>query len=292
MSEIALRVREMFTKGDRERDAGNTTPADIERFDDILYGTDEKWHVLDVYRPKHVQGKLPVIISYHGGGWVYGDKDVYQWYCMNLAERGFAVINFTYRLAPEFVFPSPLEDCNLVVKWMFANAETYGFDTERVFAVGDSAGAHGLGLYCNILTNKDYASNFDFTIPEGFCFKAIALNCGAYKITMGGKEDLTTALMKDYLPDGGSEKELDLVSVADHITSAFPPCYIMSCDGDFLKYQMEVILPVLLKESVPCIMRLYKGEKEPLPHVFHCNIKLSDAKRCNDEECAFFKKFS
>lgn len=292
MSEIALRVREMFTKGDRERDAGNTTPADIERFDDILYGTDEKWHVLDVYRPKHVQGKLPVIISYHGGGWVYGDKDVYQWYCMNLAERGFAVINFTYRLAPEFVFPSPLEDCNLVVKWMLANAETYGFDTERVFAVGDSAGAHGLGLYCNILTNKDYASNFDFTIPEGFCFKAIALNCGAYKITMGGKEDLTTALMKDYLPDGGSEKELDLVSVADHITSAFPPCYIMSCDGDFLKYQMEVILPVLLKESVPCIMRLYKGEKEPLPHVFHCNIKLSDAKRCNDEECAFFKKFS
>lgn len=292
MSEIALRVREMFTKGDRERDAGNTTPADIERFDDILYGTDEKWHVLDVYRPKHVQGKLPVIISYHGGGWVYGDKDVYQWYCMNLAERGFAVINFTYRLAPEFVFPSPLEDCNLVVKWMLANAETYGFDTERVFAVGDSAGAHGLGLYCNILTNKDYASNFDFTIPEGFCFKAIALNCGAYKITMGGKEDLTTALMKDYLPDGGSEKELDLVSVADHITSAFPPCYIMSCDGDFLKYQMEVILPVLLKESVPCIMRLYKGEKEPLPHVFHCNIKLSDAKQCNDEECAFFKKFS
>lgn len=292
MSEIALRVREMFTKGDRERDVGNTTPADIERFDDILYGTDEKWHVLDVYRPKHVQGKLPVIISYHGGGWVYGDKDVYQWYCMNLAERGFAVINFTYRLAPEFVFPSPLEDCNLVVKWMLANAETYGFDTERVFAVGDSAGAHGLGLYCNILTNKDYASNFDFTIPEGFCFKAIALNCGDYKITMGGKEDLTTALMKDYLPDGGSEKELDLVSVADHITSAFPPCYIMSCDGDFLKYQMEVILPVLLKESVPCIMRLYKGEKEPLPHVFHCNIKLSDAKRCNDEECAFFKKFS
>ena len=62
MSEIALRVREMFTKGDRERDAGNTTPADVERFDDIVYGTDEKWQVLDVYRPKGMKGKLPVII--------------------------------------------------------------------------------------------------------------------------------------------------------------------------------------------------------------------------------------
>ena len=62
MSEIAMKVREMFTKGDQERDAGNTTPEDVERFDNIQYGPDEKWHVLDVYRPKGVKGKLPVII--------------------------------------------------------------------------------------------------------------------------------------------------------------------------------------------------------------------------------------
>ena len=55
---------------------------------------------LDVYRPKlNIKGKLPVIMSVHGGGWVYGDKDVYQWYCMNLAQRGFAVVNYSYRLA-------------------------------------------------------------------------------------------------------------------------------------------------------------------------------------------------
>ena len=190
MSEIALRVREMFTKGDHERDAGNTTPADVERFDDIVYGTDEKWQVLDVYRPKGMKGKLPVIISFHGGGWVYGDKDVYQWYTMNLAERGFAVINFTYRLAPEFQFPAPLEDCNLVVKWMLAHKDEYGFDTENVFAVGDSAGAHGLALYCDFLTNKDYAAKFAFTAPAGFHFNAVALNCGVYRIAFGGKEDI------------------------------------------------------------------------------------------------------
>ena len=291
MSEIALRVREMFTKGDRERDAGNTTPADVERFDDIVYGTDEKWQVLDVYRPKGMKGKLPVIISFHGGGWVYGDKDVYQWYTMNLAERGFAVINFTYRLAPEFQFPAPLEDCNLVVKWMIAHKDEYGFDTENVFAVGDSAGAHGLALYCDFLTNKDYAAKFAFTAPAGFHFNAVALNCGAYRITLGGKEDLTTSLMKEYLPHGGSEEELDLVSCVNYMTSQFPPCFVMGCDGDFLKSQLEVILPVLLKENVPFVLRLYKGEETPLPHVFHCNIKLAEAAQCNDAECAFFKEF-
>ena len=178
-----------------------------------------------------------------------------------------------------------------MVKWMLANAESYGFDTEHVFAVGDSAGAHGLALYCNFLTNQEYATKFAFTAPDGFCFNAVALNCGAYKIAMGDKEDMTTALMQEYLPDGGSEKELDLVSVADHITSAFPPCFVMGCDGDFLKSQLEVILPVLVKENVPFVLRLYTGEQTPLPHVFHCNIKLPEAAQCNDAECAFFKEY-
>lgn len=291
MSAVAMKVREMFGKSDRERDAGNTTPADIERFDDILYGTDPEWQVLDVYRPKNTEGRLPVIISVHGGGWVYGNKEVYQWYTMNLAQRGFAVINFTYRLAPEFKFPAPLEDCSLVVKWMLENAEQYGFDTDHVFAVGDSAGAHGLSLFCCILTNPEYAAEYSFDVPEGFRFQAVALNCGAYRIELGGKEDLTTMLMGDYLPEGGTEKEISLISCANHITSAFPPCYVMTCDGDFLKEQVKEVLPVLMKENVPFAMRVYVGIEEPLPHVFHCNIKLADAAVCNDEECAFFREY-
>ena len=63
-----------------------------------------KWQKLDVYRQKDATGKLPVIVSVHGGGWVYGDKERYQFYCMDLAERGFAVVNFSYRLAPEYKF--------------------------------------------------------------------------------------------------------------------------------------------------------------------------------------------
>ena len=115
MSAVSDFVRKSFKEGDDIRDAGLTTPEDVVRYDDILYGTDPKWQVLDLYRPKNKEGeKLPVIVSIHGGGWVYGDKERYQYYCMSLAERGFAVVNFTYRLAPEFKYPAPLEDTNLI----------------------------------------------------------------------------------------------------------------------------------------------------------------------------------
>ena len=57
MSGIGLKVRAEFQKGDDIRDAGLTTPDFVERTDDILYGGDPKWQVLDLYRPKTEQGK-------------------------------------------------------------------------------------------------------------------------------------------------------------------------------------------------------------------------------------------
>ena len=100
MSFTSWMVRRTFKKSDDRRDAGITVPDTVVRYLDILYGTNPKWESLDVYRPADQEGPLPVIVSVHGGGWVYGDKELYQYYCMNLAERGFAVVNFTYRLAP------------------------------------------------------------------------------------------------------------------------------------------------------------------------------------------------
>ena len=109
-------VRKAFAAGDMVRDAGLKTPEDVKRFDDIVYGEDKVWQSLDVYRPKatNIEEKLPVIVSVHGGGWVYGDKEGYQYYCMSLAQRGFAVVNFSYRLAPESKFPASIIDTNLV----------------------------------------------------------------------------------------------------------------------------------------------------------------------------------
>lgn len=292
MSVISDNIRKSFKEGDDKRDAGLTTPDFVERFDDILYGSDEKWQVLDVYRPKKSETKKhPVIVSVHGGGWVYGDKERYQYYCMSLVEHGFAVVNFTYRLAPEFKFPAAIEDLNLVLEWMAKNCEKYGLDIENVFAVGDSAGAHQLGLYAGIYTNEEYAAKYDFKVASEIKLKAICLNCGAYKVDMSNKESLDVALMADYLENKGNDEEMWMINVAEHVTEKYLPTLYMTCTGDFLKEQAPVLEKVLLEKNVPHEFHYFGDSDHELGHVFHLNIKSEIAHQCNKIECEYFKRF-
>ena len=293
MSKTSDLIREMFTKGDDARDAGLTTPEDIKRFDDIAYGEDLDWQLLDVYRPKEAgNNPLPVIVSVHGGGWVYGDKERYQYYCMSLAQHGFVVVNFTYRLAPEFKFPAGIEDLNRVIHWIFAQKEQYGFDTEHIFCVGDSAGAHQLSLYSAICTNPEYAKKFDFYVPEGFVPTAIALNCGVYRLDAEGDVDAqTSALMADLFTNGGSAEELALISSVNYITEAYPPVFYMTCTGDFLLNQAVILGEKLLEKKIPHEFHFYGDAQHELGHVFHCNMKSEEAQKCNKEECDYFYRF-
>ncbi len=293
MSATSDGIRKGFKEGDDIRDAGLTTPSDIVRFDDIVYGEDSHWQSLDVYRPAAMKGKkLPVIVSVHGGAWVYGDKERYQYYCMSLAQRGFAVVNFTYRLAPEFKFPAQLEDTNMVFSWVLDNAQEYDLDTRYVFGVGDSAGGHLLGLYCDICSNSKYARKYAFKTPEGFIPTAVALNCGAYVIRVDRPEDLQhLMLMRDLLPKKGTKEELKCIDVTAHVTSKFPPAYIMTATGDFIKELAPFMVQALSDNNVPCVYRLYGDNDNRLPHVFHCDMRSKEGRICNDEECRFFKSF-
>ena len=80
-------------KSDRKRDAQIPYPAGVQQWNDISYGPHGKENLLDVYRPVGA-GKCPIIVNVHGGGYVYGDMELYKRYCMDLARRGFAVVNF------------------------------------------------------------------------------------------------------------------------------------------------------------------------------------------------------
>lgn len=292
MSVVSDMIRKAFKEGDDKRDAGLTTPEGIRRFDDIVYGNDDACQVLDVYRPKEAEGDLPVIVSVHGGGWVYGDKERYQYYCMDLAMRGFAVVNFTYRLAPEHKYPASIEDTNLVFSWVLEHGKEYGFDTEHVYGVGDSAGAHNLSLYAAICTNPEYAAEYPFQPPKGFVPTAIALNCGVYKVTPPkDKMDQTGALMSDYLPGKGTKEELHRVSVVNHVTPDYPPVFLMTATDDFAASQAPGMVETLMKNEIPFVFRYYGDKKHPLGHVFHCNIRLKEADLCNGEECEFFRKY-
>ncbi len=293
MSETSDMIRRMFKAGDDERDAGLTTPDSIERFDDICYGSDTKWQSLDVYRLKTMKGnKLPVIVSVHGGGWVYGDKERYSFYCMDLATRGFAVVNFTYRLAPEFQFPASLEDACLVFDWVLNHADEYGFDINNIYAVGDSAGAHLLGMFSGLCTNAEYAKKFSFSAPNDFVPKAIVLNCGAYKLELSDEpNDMNTNLMYDLLPNHGTAEEMELIDVTSKVTPGFPPTFYVTATGDFLLDQAPLLEKALLENKVPHEFHFYGSENKELGHVFMLRIREDDAKICNDEECNFFRKF-
>ncbi|MBR1744296.1 MAG: alpha/beta hydrolase [Lachnospiraceae bacterium] len=291
MSEISESIRKNFGDTDRKRDEGLKTPESVVRIDDIAYGSDPAWQVLDVYRPESAGGeKLPVIVSVHGGGWVYGTKENYQYYCMSLAERGFAVVNFSYRLAPEHKFPAALEDTCMVFSWVLAHAEKYGFDPERIFAAGDSAGGHTLALFCAMCANPEYRKHFSFSPPAGFIPAAIALNCAVFKIQVSERPEdkFSTDLMSDYLEHKGSAEELPFVNVPEWITDKFPQTFLMTAEEDFLKYQLPDVLLKMLEKNVAFTARYYKASKERLGHVFHLDIRNEYAKQCNDEECAYF----
>ena len=280
MSEKSLEIRALFQKYDDIRDAGLTDPPGICRFNDILYGSDPFWQMLDVYRPADADGKLPVIVSFHGGAWAYGNKERYQYYCMELALQGFAVVNFTYRLTPEFQFPAPLEDANLVLTWILSHAEEYGLDTDRLFAVGDSAGAQGIALYTCMLTNPEYAAKFTFHTPEGLHLRGVALNCGLYST------DVPLDSLEDFLE---KPENLALLSVIDYINENFPPTFVMTSNEDFLQHEPEKLLPVLDHYGIPYQYRFCGTDELRLGHVFHCDIRKEAAKQINQEECAFFR---
>lgn len=293
MSIISNLVRKSFGRNDAARDAGLTTPEDVVRYDGIRYGADPDWQVLDVYRPRAAENTaLPVIVSVHGGGWVYGDKAVYQFYCMSLAQRGFAVVNFSYRLAPENKFPAQLEDTNAVFHWVLDHAGEYSFDPEHIFAVGDSAGANILGLYCAICSDPDYAARYAFRSPQGFIPKAVALNCGQYRIEPKFlPKDLIHLLMMDLMPKRGSPEELEMIDVTARVTNRFPPVFLMTADGDFLKEQAPLLSRKLETVGVPFVSRCYGDAQNELGHVFHCDVRSGAARLCNDEECNFFMSF-
>lgn len=286
----------MCVPGDTAKNKGLTTPDDIERFDDIQYGPDRKWNVLDVYRPKNAEGKLPVLIDIHGGGWVYGDKELYQFYCMELAQHGFAVVNFTYGLAPKFTFPSSMMDTDNVVKFVFENADKYGFDTSKVFFAGDSAGAHMAAMYACICTNPVYAANFPFTPPKGFVPTAMLLNCGVYNAEsmVNGKNPLgkfMAAMLGDLMGHKLTNDDLKLLSPVNYVTEQFPPCYIMTANGDFLRGQPKYLKKAMEKNGIPYKYKMYGTRKELLMHVFHCDLRKDVAHECNTDEANYLKTF-
>jgi acetyl esterase/lipase len=113
------------TYGAGSLDAGGTTPMRM-----------------NIYRPAGVTSPTPVVLWIHGGAWLAGTYDSPPGLALPLLQRGIAVASVEYRLSGEAIFPAQIHDVKGAVRYLRANAITYGIDPLRIGAWGSSAGGH------------------------------------------------------------------------------------------------------------------------------------------------------
>lgn len=97
---------------------------------------------LDVMGRRDRSTPAPVLIYFHGGGWVGGTKESSMLSLLPWLEMGFSVVNVEYRMAGTALAPAAVEDTRCALRWVYSNAEEYGFDTKRIVTSGHSAGGH------------------------------------------------------------------------------------------------------------------------------------------------------
>jgi acetyl esterase len=96
-----------------------------------------------LFRPAAARGALPVIVFYHGGGWILGSPETHAMATAEMARRtGAAVLSVDYRLAPEHTFPAAFDDAYASLLWAAQSGETHGLDPKRIAVAGDSAGGN------------------------------------------------------------------------------------------------------------------------------------------------------
>ena len=265
-------------------------PDDASNLDSERYASNS---LFDIYYPAEpdAQTTYPVIVSVHGGGWFYGDKELYSYYCCHLASKGFAVVNFNYRLAPQNKYPAAIEDVAYLIRYIHENAGMLHLDMSKFYMLGDSAGAQLTANYCIIAGNAVYRSKLDFFTYDRLP-KAVCLNCGAYEMDKR-EENISDWYMKN--EDGSyavsEEQRKFFRSQLEYLTKDFPPAYLMYSVNDDLRFQTIYLDERMEKLGIRHVIRSF-GEAHPdSGHVFHINLKNPEGIQCNEEECAWFRQY-
>lgn len=112
---------------------------------------------LDIYSPRKVQGKLPVVVSIHGGGWDSFSK----YFCPigHMATQNLAVVSINYRLSGAAIFPAQIHDCKGAIRWLRANSEKYNLDGDHIGIFGVSSGGHLALLLGTTADNHEMEGN-------------------------------------------------------------------------------------------------------------------------------------
>jgi acetyl esterase/lipase len=202
----------------------------------------------DFFRPRGLAGPAPAVLLVHGGGWTGKDG---RWQmepiARKLAKRGYAVLNVTYRLAPRWIYPSPVEDLQQAVKWIHDHSAELGVDPGRLATFGYSAGGYLASLVA-------FSEN-DSRSP----IRAV--------VAGGAPSDLTFYHGGDLVPQflGGRMHEIPQrfveASPVNYVSAATPPVFLYHATSDRM-VRMEhpnAMMAALKKHSVPYETYWIKG---------------------------------
>lgn len=291
---VLLKAMDVFwngfvAKSDAKLHATQTEPTGIVKICDIPYINDgHRLHLLDVYYPESRDGNLPAIIDVHGGGWMYGDKELNRIYCLNLAERGFTVFNISYRLVPEVSAKEQIQDVMYALKWIKQNMSGYPC-TDDVMLTGDSAGGMLASYAACIMSSDKLRSVFD-TVNPNLKIDCLLLTSPVAYMNAGGVMGVYTRKMLAENISGKTSDYLNLDSLLPF--SQLPPTFMITSSGDTLGLKQTRRAAADFEKSgvILKLIDLPKFEGKNLPHVF--SVLKPESKAGNmviDEALEFFK---
>jgi len=192
-----------------------------------------------VYRPAGTRGMLPLVVYFHGGGFVMGTLETHDPYCRGLTtEAGVTMVSVDYRLAPEHKFPAGVEDCFAATQWVLEHVEELGGDGRRVFVAGDSAGATMATVAALLLRDRGEAGRLAGQIllypVAGYCdpptVSYVEMAQG-YGLTRKGME----WLWGQYLNDASEAKDFRAAPLMAESLAGLPRAFLVTAEYDVLR---------------------------------------------------------
>lgn len=219
---------------------------------------------LRLYRSRPLQPgeQQPVIVYFHGGGWVIGDLNSHDTVCRELAARsGATLISVDYRLAPEHVFPAAAEDAIAATRWVAGNAAELGVDAGRIAVAGDSAGGN-LAAVAAIAARDAGGPNIAF---QALLYPVTDFDLTRPSYAENGTrppvKTTTMAWFRDlYLRNAEDQKDWRAAPIHAASLEGLAPAFIMTAGYDPLRDEGAAYADALKAAGNACTYRCYTGQ--------------------------------
>jgi acetyl esterase len=211
-------------------------------------------------------GPLPLLVYFHGGGWVLGDRDSHDALCRLLCHQaGVAVLNVAYRLAPEHPFPAAVDDAVAAFRWAHAHADELGVDATRIAVGGDSAG----GNLATVVAQQTLAAGGPVPAYQLLFAPVTDLAARSRSYELFGRGFFLTAAQMDwyrdhYLSDPAEASDPRVSPLRAPDLRGLPPAYLAVGGFDVLRDEVAAYASALTAAGVPVAFRLHPG----LVHAF------------------------